>query len=347
MDTCPQLHNRVLREAVAVLRRMSSRRVFGTTLGCPYELLPPDVESRDTPIGPRLRTIPRLGSEPPTTMPAKDGFELQFRDIELLHYVFQLRLATIDHLSALSDRSVRTLWGRLLKLKEHRYLSSVARFMQKRVYAIGPEGVSVMVEHGYAPKDLRDKRLRHHELKDIGIQHSLFVADVHTRLLITTRTGPITLTHWQEDSALWDTVLIREGEPAIPIRPDAYFVLRHSGLPEGKNTFHIFLEADRSTMSHQRMATKIAGYVEYHQQGLHARKYPGMHSFIVATVTETRSRAAELRKDLLPLIPHASWRDAYLFIPFEDLTLAALLPKAAVGTSAAKPLDSPAGAPIL
>jgi len=53
-----------------------------------------------------------------------------------------------------------------------------------------------------------------------------------------------------------------------------------------------------------------------------------MRTFLVVTVTETRRRAEELRKDLHPLIPHAAWRDAYRFIPFEDLTLAALLPKA-------------------
>jgi hypothetical protein len=265
-------------------------------------------------------------------MPAKDGFQLQDRDIDLLHYVFQLRLATIDHLSALSGRSVRALWGRLLKLKERRYLSSVARFMQKQVYAIGTNGVPVLIEQGHVPQDIRDKRLRHHELTEIGIRHSLFIADIHARLLIATRTGLITLAHWQEGSTLWDTAPIHEGEPSIPIRPDAYFVLRHSERPEGKNKFHLFLEADRSTMSHQRMATKIAGYVAYYEQRRHARKYPGMHSFLVVTVTETRSRATELRKDLHPLIPHASWRDAYLFIAFEDLTLTALLPKALTST---------------
>jgi hypothetical protein len=262
-------------------------------------------------------------------MPAKYGFALQDRDVELLNYVFQLRLATIDQLSALSGRSVRALWSRLLKLKERRYLDSVTRFMQKHVYAIGSAGVAVLIEHGYAPRDLRDKRLRHHELSEIGIQHSLFVADIHTRLLIATRTGPLTLAHWQEGSFLWDSVQVREEEPDIPIRPDAYFILRHGGRPDNKNKFHVFLEADRSTMSHQRMATKIEGYVAYHQQGLHTRKYPGMRSFLVATVTRTPSRAAELGKDLLPSIPHTAWRDAYLFIPFEDLTLAALLPKAA------------------
>jgi hypothetical protein len=57
-----------------------------------------------------------------------------------------------------------------------------------------------------------------------------------------------------------------------------------------------------------------------------------MQSFIVATVTETRSRAEELRKDLQPLVPPAA-RHAYLFIPFEDLTLTSLLPKAAANAA--------------
>jgi protein involved in plasmid replication-relaxation len=266
-------------------------------------------------------------------MPAKDGFELQETDNELLHFVCQLRLATIDHLSALTGRSVRALWGRLHKLKERRYLASVARFMQKHVYAIGSEGVSVLIEHGYAPQGLAEKRLRHHELTEIGIRHSLFIADIHSRLLLLTKTGPISLPRWEEGSTLWDTVPGRDGEAAIPVRPDAYFVLKHAGRPEGKNTFHIFLEADRSTMSHERMAAKVAGYVCYYDQRLHARKYPGMRSFLVATVTQTRPRAEELRKDLHPLIPRSAARDAYLFIAFEDLTLAKLLPKAAANTA--------------
>lgn len=262
-------------------------------------------------------------------MPAKTGFELQDGDIDLLYAVYQLRIATIDHLAAVSGRSVRALWGRLLKLKERRYLASVARFMQKQVYAIGSKGMPVLIEHGCAQRDFAERRLRHHELTEIGIRHSLFIADIHTRMLLLTRSGPIRLAHWWEGSALWDSVVPRRDDPPIPIRPDAYFILKQAGRPDGKNNFHIFLEADRSTMSHERMATKIAGYLAYHEQEGYRQKYPAMRSFIVATVTQTRERAAELRKDLHPLIPHAASRDAYLFISFEDLALTSLLPRAA------------------
>jgi len=267
-------------------------------------------------------------------MPAKDGFELQAHDIELLNYIFQLRLATIDHLSALSGRSVRALWNRLLKLKQRRYLASVARFMQKGVYGIGSEGVRVLIEEGYTPENFKARRLRHHELREIGIRHSLFIADIHTRLLILTRTGPLKITKWVEGSALWDSVVAHDNEARLPVRPDAYFALERAEQPQGKKTFHIFLEADRSTMSHERMASKIVGFLAYYEQGAHTRKYPGMPGFLVATVTQTRSRADELRKALHPLIPNAA-RQAYLFIAYEDLSLATLLPKATAASAGA------------
>src|SRR5580658_2578681 len=136
-------------------------------------------------------------------MPAKDGFQLQESDIELLHFVHQLRIATVDHLATLSGRSVRALWGRLHKLQERRYLASVARFMQKNVYAVGSAGIPLLIEAGYAPEDLGEKRIRHRELTEIGIRHSLFIADVHARMLLLTRTGPIKITCWQEGAALW------------------------------------------------------------------------------------------------------------------------------------------------
>jgi len=50
-----------------------------------------------------------------------------------------------------------------------------------------------------------------------------------------------------------------------------------------------------------------------------------MQAFIVATVTQARSRAVELRKELRPLIPRAASRQAYSFIAFDDFTLPSVL----------------------
>ncbi len=65
---------------------------------------------------------------------------------------------------------INVVADRLHKLRERRYLASVARFMQKQVYGIGSKSVLFLIEQGYAPSDLADNRLRHHELTEIGIR---------------------------------------------------------------------------------------------------------------------------------------------------------------------------------
>ena len=58
-----------------------------------------------------------------------------------------------------------------------------------------------------------------------------------------------------------------------------------------------------------------------------------MNAFLIATVTETRARAEELRQELHPLLRRAAERDAYPFVLFEG-PLRALLPKATTGPKA-------------
>jgi hypothetical protein len=145
-------------------------------------------------------------------------------------------------------------------------------------------------------------------------------------MILLTRPGPIELAHWHEGPTLWDRASVDGSE--LPVRPDAWFTLRHTGRPEGRNRLHYFLEADRSTMSHKRMEQKIRAYLAYHQQQRYAAKYPGMETFLVVTVTETRGRAKALQQDLHALLPTAKSRRAYLFVPLEDLALELLLPTA-------------------
>lgn len=82
-------------------------------------------------------------------------------------------------------------------------------------------------------------------------------------------------------------------------------------------------------MSHERIATKIHAYRSYHDAGTFKQKYPAMQSFHVVVVTESRRRADGLRIGLEHLIPSIKLQRAYRFIALHDLTLDALLPKAA------------------
>jgi hypothetical protein len=251
-------------------------------------------------------------------------FQFCDTDLPILHYVFQLRLATIDHIAALVGRSYKQTAERLAKLEARGYLAVLTRRPNKHVYAIGREGIPVLIEHGYAPEELADRRLRQNELKELGIKHSLFVAAIHVKLLQLAAARKFTISKWVEGSSLWDRVTT-SGNVMIPIRPDALFTIT---WPDEKGRAHFFLEADRGTMSHGRMREKITGYSAYYQQQLHLKKYEGMKAFRVATVTETRGRADGLAAEFRAMM-QPSWLLAYPVLSLPELTLEALMPEVA------------------
>lgn len=261
-------------------------------------------------------------------MPAKNGFELQDSDIALLCIAYELRVATAEHFALLTGRSKIALWRRLRKHCKRRYLARARRFRQEQIYTIGSAAVRVLIEHGYAERSLAAKRIRYRELTEIGLRHALHISNIHARLLMLTRSGPFKIVVWHEGKDLWDSVRSREGNAVIPVRPDIYFVLQNMERPEGRNRLHFFVEADRGTMSHERMQEKVSGYLRYHETQQFREKYPGMKSFHVVTVTETRGRAESLQDGLRPLVASAALQRAYPFVALEDLTLELLVPQA-------------------
>jgi hypothetical protein len=253
-------------------------------------------------------------------MPATNGFQLFESDLPILQYVYELRLATIPQIAELVGRSYRRTAERLGKLEERRYLKSIARRPSKLVYTLGREGMPVLIEHGYAPRQLADKRLRQHEMKELGVKHALFVSDIHAKLILLTRASSLALSRWVEGSSLFDRVTTSD-KIELPIRPDAWFTIEASA-----GRAHFFLEADRGTMAHTKMREKVAAYTAYFQQQRHTKKYEGMKVFRVATITETRGRAEELANTFRSMM-QANWLPAYPVIAFQDLTLEKLMPE--------------------
>ena len=264
-------------------------------------------------------------------MPAtKDGFELQDGDVALVHSVYQLRLATIDHLAALSGRSLKALRARLLKLLRQKYLASPKRFRQKKVYALGNGAKPLLIDNGFASHDFANRRLRENELTETFIHHTLFASDILLKLLLQERTSPIKIIEIMHDGpALWDTAPghDRNGKEFLfPVRPDFKLILRDTARPEGKNTLDGFFEADRGSMSGNDMEAKTRGYLAYHKSQRYHAKYPDMKMFQVFTVTRDRQRAAFLTARLAPILPDGPAKRAYHFTAIEDLTLEDLFP---------------------
>jgi len=260
-------------------------------------------------------------------MPTTKGFQLVDSDLLLLRHVYALRLATIDHLAALSGRSYKRAQERLDKLVGEKYLKLVRKRPEKHVYAIDREGAAALIHQGHAPRELAGRRLRENELKPLGIQHAVFIADIHAKLIMLTQARSLELSRWVEGPSLWDRVTT-SNNAVIPIRPDAWFTIEGSA-----GSLHFFLEADRGTMAHSRMREKVTGYSAYFQQRRHLAKFEGMDFFRVATVTATRGRADGLAAEFKSMMP-ARWAAAYPVIAFDDLTLERLAPELARETAA-------------
>ena len=254
-------------------------------------------------------------------------FQFTERDLEIVHDVHELRIATLDHLCALTNRSRKALERRLPKLCGEKFLRRLKPQPHKGLYVLGPQAAPALIEAGFAPTEFSEKRLRENEWKDLTIPHALLVASIRVKLIILSRSEPIRITTWEPDQPkLWDDVQT-PNDGRLPVRPDAHFAIEDSRRPGGKNVTHFFLEADVGTMSHTKILLKTKAYAAYHEQRRHTAKY-GIHSFQVAIITETRARAANLRAEIYPSMS-AAQRRAYLFIPLGDLTLGTLFPASA------------------
>lgn len=253
------------------------------------------------------------------------GFQFNDRDLEIVHYVYQLRVATLDHLTNLTKRSKKALERRLPKLRADRYLTRLKPRPHRGMYVIGPASIPVLIEAGYATDEIALRRRREAEWKDLHIPHALLVASIHVKLIVLCRESSMQLIDWQhDDPKLWDRVETADGR--LPVQPDAHFTLGRGGLPSQENitrSTRFFLEADVGTMSHGRIAKKITAYAAYHQQQRHVAKF-GIRSFHVAIVTQTKVRAQNLRSQFHSRMS-ASQRGAYHFISLEDLSPEALM----------------------
>lgn len=246
------------------------------------------------------------------------GFQFNERDAHIVHYVYQLRVATIDLLVGLTNRSRKSLERRLPKLVAEHYLRRLKPRPHKGLYVIGRAGVTVLINAGFAPDELVSRRRRQNEWKDLYIPHALHVASIRAKFMLISRQGPVQLVHWQhDDQKLWDVVETSDGK--LPIRPDAYFVLQDATAGKA----HFFLEADVGSMSHTRIAQKIKAYAAYHREQRHVAKL-GIRYFRVAIITQTKARAANLRDELYPLMS-AAQRYAYCFVHLDDLSSVELL----------------------
>jgi len=145
-------------------------------------------------------------------------------DKDIIRYVAEFRLVTIEHLESLTGR--KTIWRRLPRLLKSKHVFKKERGInEKYVYACTP---------------IQNR-------SSFTLAHELMITDIHVAL---DRTG--TLVYWEQGKEMW------RGQ----VHQDAFCTLENSQRQEA-NRIDYFIEADTGTENHQDIATKIHGYLEH------------------------------------------------------------------------------------
>jgi hypothetical protein len=205
-----------------------------------------------------------------------------------------------EHVNTTKPERVGTnLDRRLTKLYRNGYLDRVRTvYGGKFLYALSDRGASLLRgDDSRAPRLMEtlkgdDWQEKNRTLSTLFLQHTLAIARVRSALTVAGG-----LTGWQLtrfDMGGSDlTVRITAGDKTTSLRPDALVSLTDPNRPQGKNTLHFFLEADRSTMHHDKMSRKFRSYEAMRRGNLHRDHY-GLDPFRVLIVTKSHARAATL-----------------------------------------------------
>jgi hypothetical protein len=227
----------------------------------------------------------------------KPAFALQERDRQIIRLVAGHRVIASEDIQLLVAGSNQVILRRLQKLFHAGYLDRPRSQRQRpngpMVYALGPNGAALhAAESGQRCADWSEKN---RQLGFLHLEHALMVSRFQTALQFTLRTNAnAVLERWLPDGVVRDHVIVERenGAERVPIAPDAFFTIKLVNEPDGRNRVHVFLEADRGTMTAARFLRKLEGYWHWWRSGRPERY--GIRNFQVATVTRTKERAASL-----------------------------------------------------
>jgi Replication-relaxation len=228
--------------------------------------------------------------------PQKRGFAFVAGDVAILKLLHEFRFLRCEDIAALSGRHQMSVYRRLFKLAQARYVTVVRRPLQKHVYGLAKRALPILVGQGSASPELLDGRFRTSELTELFFNHEMMLVDLHVMLTLASRRPdvPLELGQWKEGKELWNSVSFMgtHGQTKLPVRPDAFVRVIDRRRP-GRLGANFFLEADRSHEPHPVFSQKLLAYWHYHEQGLHTKQFD-IGTFRVLTVTVTQLRADNL-----------------------------------------------------
>jgi hypothetical protein len=208
--------------------------------------------------------------------------------------------AAPEHVNTKNPERVGTnLDRRLTKLYRNGYVDRVRTvYGGPFLYALSDRGASLLRgDDNRAPRLMEtlkgdDWQEKNRTLSTLFMTHTLAIARVRAALTVA---GRVAGWHISRFDAFGPelTVKVTAGQKTTTLRPDALVSLVDPNRPSGKNTLHFFLEADRSSMHHDKMARKFRSYEAMSRAHLHRDHYQ-LDPFRVLIVTKSQARATAL-----------------------------------------------------
>jgi hypothetical protein len=148
-------------------------------------------------------------------------------DRQLIEYIKEFRLVTIEQLETLTGR--HTLWRRL-RVKQ----PTAPLIAGKQVFFKKPRNKNLPYVFADHPIDRRSED---------RLEHELLITDIHIALHTTGY-----LSYWAQGKETWRN----------SVHQDAFAILQTE-----KGKLHLFIEADTGTENHQQIAGKLQTYNNY------------------------------------------------------------------------------------
>lgn len=218
------------------------------------------------------------------------GFRIIQTDLKILKLLAECRFMDAGQIRAsFPEQSERNVRRRLQFLYHNGYIErpkqqkATFRASEYIIYSLSKKGAGLVDRGGEAIAQAKPS-------KEIGIsfmRHSLMLSGFRMALSEALKDNKkFSLAVWRELGPI-DAVQC-EGE-RLPIAPDAFFAIDHE-----RYMLNFFLEADRSTMTLERVKNKFKGYWNWRAEQGHTEKL-GISSFRVLTICPSEERAYNLR----------------------------------------------------
>lgn len=219
------------------------------------------------------------------------------------------RLAEKGNINRLRHRLNLLFHARYTEHPRHQYTLSKPR--PDLIRMLGNRGADLLFGKGKRAKNYQEEG---RSLSGRHIRHTMGVNDFHIALLLAlSGHSSATLHQWEQGTAI--AVRVKFWNPRSQstttrtLTPDGFFV-----LSDGDDQLPYFLEIDRSSMSHGRIAEeKILAYRELKESGEFEKRFSYKGFRVLFVATESAARANNLRETTQATDPKGDKSRLFLF----------------------------------